>query len=319
MKLLKQLFDEGATFAKGIVEDSANLVKGVAQVCEPYARDVAEYVAQAWEDIVESDLDDEAEMSQKEAQNSDRQDQHHTSAQEADVEMPKTANYQPSPEQTAMADEFVMNSAENVDRAAEKGATSETCPDCDLTAEQTAPDCSLQKPKVMVNVNVQTVLDASIEKPVSISVDVQELTDEGPQGEMETDADTGKTSQRQPLRRYRPVSDWAQGVDGIRSSPVKNRAQWFADSTQTVLGRKDLDRVIAHVDFCYYMEVEAPEQAGPAFMVESSQRQLYWALRKKCDEEGIEYNKKDIPETDAEYLVANKALKRLLKENKIKF
>lgn len=104
--------------------------------------------------------------------------------------------------------------------------------------------------------------------------------------------------------------------DGVRANADKSYPEWFRSSRSVDVDKHTLYAVTTHVDFCLAMEESS---IGDLEFLPGSYKQhkLYWVLRRKCDAEGLEYNKRDFPYTQAEYRAAINALKKLLREHGI--
>lgn len=334
MGLFGEIFGQGINFAKEIATDSASFVKGVAQVCEPYAREVIDQVSRALGDAEESDEIDcnvEADTSSQSASRASGG----KDAAMYNVKQPtphgKTPQQEASQTKTSEAAGAARADCETAVEAFDKAEMDDgACvkPNADQSEgedlAQKASDNSSESPRVMVNVDIGAVFGVEVEAQatISTSIDVQELMAEA-RGESgtnteednsETVAESETQQKHSPLRRYRNVSNWTCAVDGmLHVNEEKAYPHWFEESTQVVLDKDRLNAVIAHVDFC--LEVQPLEQSDYVVAPKKSQREVYWELRRECDRKGIEYNKRDIPETDEDYCVANRALRKRLKES----
>lgn len=349
MGLFGEIIDQSINFAKEIATDSASFVKGVAQTCEPYAREVIDQVTRA---LGDADEVDEANRGVEVANSRGGTPEPDVSEQPS----PKTAveketgahnakrpmSFEKAPQQevsqikTSETDVAEQADREAVAEAFDEGKMSdESCAEPNVGQSeredlaQKTPNYSPESSRVMLNVDIQAIFEIDPEAPfnVSAAVDIQTLTAElQNEANLESEPEpkseksppqklTQTQEQRKPLRHYRNVSDWTQVVDGIQTSESKRHAHWFGESRQVVLEKDRLDAVILHVEFCQAIEEPAVIEGFYTPSATKKQKQAYWTMRGKCDEAGIEYNKRDIPHTRREYTAAITALQRLLDES----
>lgn len=187
------------------------------------------------------------------------------------------------------------------------GAKSETEP-----SDQEVVETVEQMPKPEVSVEVKVHAPAATK--VNVKVDVEQAL-----GAEETVIEIESS---EPRSRYKEkgggLDYWANAIgEGIKLTgttkyhAVNMNKSLMLDSSDLNIGELSL---LDDPDTRTYLEyLDCEDAVAYGFSPSEEEVAIYWFLCHLCDEKGLDYNRRDRPETAREYEVANRSLKRKLR------